>query len=364
MSILRPSGSQGKKTRRDPGATQLEIQYHPSDIRKGVRYLFLTRRQVAGYTLGALAYVTFLGMTAWLLPQEISEEFARVRFEDAKAERNALGDRLETNLARLESVHGETDAVGVEIGKIYLAYGFTKDESQGQGGYPYQAEAVPESIFVEEIRRGNGLTARIEEQAAVLETFIDEVQAFEAEYANRVRTTPSISPVRSADFVLTSPFGNRTSPFTKKLDFHAGVDLAAKIGTPVYAPADAVVAFAGRYPLRQNAGWWRYGNMVTLRQGDLFISLYGHLDEVKVRGGQKIEQGTEIGTIGNTGWSTSPHLHYEVRRKEVDKPGQYTPIDPRIYMLDHTWRGEERMLIRAREAPDASSFDPLPKILR
>lgn len=365
MSLLRPSsspsGSKGKQ-RRDPDATHLEIQYHASDIRKGVRYLFLTRRQVLSGVLGILAYLVFLGGAAWILPQEMAEEMARSRFEMEKKERSSLGERLDANLLRLEQLYEESDSVRVEVAKIYLAYGFTEDESQGQGGYPYQAEAVPESVFAEEIRRGNGLTARLAEQGAVLETFLGEVQAFESEHADQVRTTPSISPVRSVDFVLTSPFGNRTSPFTKKLDFHAGVDLAATIGTPVYSPADGVVAFAGRYPLRQSVGWWRYGNMVALRHGDRFISLYGHLDEVKVRGGQKIEQGKEIGTVGNTGWSTNPHLHYEIRRLEDD--GEYLPVDPRIYMLDHTWRGEERMLVRARRAPDSSAFDPLPKILR
>ncbi|MEO1366575.1 MAG: M23 family metallopeptidase [Acidobacteriota bacterium] len=364
MSLPRAIRSLGKKPGSEPGPTQLEIQYHPSDIRKGVRYFFLTRRQVATYVAAALAYVGFLVMTAWLLPHEIGEEFARLRFEASKSEREALGAQLQQRLVRLESLLQESDAVRVEVSKIHLAYGFTVDESQGQGGYPYRAEGVPESVYAEEIRRGNGLTARIEEQAAVLETFLDDVQAFQVEHADQVRLTPSISPVRSADFVMTSPFGNRTSPFTKKLDFHAGIDLAAKIGTPVYAPADGVVAFAGRYPLRQSAGWWRYGNMVTLRHGDRFITVYGHLDEVKVRGGQKVDQGTEIGTVGNTGWSTNPHLHYEIRRLETDDKSRYTPVDPRIYMLDHEWTGQERMLIRARRAPDANSFDPLPRILR
>ncbi|MEM8997795.1 MAG: hypothetical protein AAGF23_23640, partial [Acidobacteriota bacterium] len=63
-------------------------------------------------------------------------------------------------------------------------------------------------------------------------------------------------------------------------------------------------------------------------------------------------------------WSTNPHLHYEVRRRDGVGENQYTPVDPRIYMLDHEWTGQERMLIRARRAPDASSFDPLPRILR
>ena len=137
--------------------------------------------------------------------------------------------------------------------------------------------------------------------------------------------------------------------------------MAAPSGTPITAPADGVVVFAGRYPLRQSVSWWRYGNMVALRNGDRFITLFGHCDEINVRSGQKVKQGDIIATVGNTGWSTSPHLHYEIRRRSED--GDYEPVDPRIYILDHQWRDEEQLLVRARMAPDARNFEPLPRII-
>jgi murein DD-endopeptidase MepM/ murein hydrolase activator NlpD len=149
----------------------------------------------------------------------------------------------------------------------------------------------------------------------------------------------------------------RRNPFTKAADFHAGLDLAAPPGTPVHATAAGVVVFAGRYDLRQSVGWWRYGNLVMVRHGDRFVSLYGHCQDVQVRVGQRVEQGQTIATVGNTGWSTSPHLHYEVRRRDA---AEYRPIDPRIYILDHRWRDEERLLVRARSAPDPGDYEPLP----
>ncbi len=195
----------------------------------------------------------------------------------------------------------------------------------------------------------------------MLGSFIDEIHGFETAHADQVRTTPSLSPLRRDEFVLTSPFGTRRSPFTKQVDFHPGIDLAAATGTPIHAPADGSVVYAGRYPVRQSVSWWRYGNLIALRHGDRFITLFGHCDSIGVRVGQKVRQGEVIGTVGNTGWSTSPHLHYEVRKLRQD--GEFEPVDPRVYILDHRWRDEEQLLVRGRRAPDLRDFEPLPRVI-
>ncbi|MCP3962904.1 MAG: M23 family metallopeptidase [bacterium] len=340
----------------------LEVQYHPHNIRQGVRYLFLTRRQVAWIVLGSAVYLAFVVFSLAVAPTVIGNRLAMSEYQDLVRQRTREGDRLKALVVHLAELEKHSDEVRIEMSKIYLAYGFSEDGSLGKGGYPHEPAKVPHSIYAASIRRGNGLHARITEQLGVLSVFLDEVQSFEESHREQVETTPSISPLRGQDFVLTSPFGTRTSPFTKEIDFHAGIDLAAAVGTPIHAPAGGVVAFAGRYPLRRSVGWWRYGNLVALRNGDRFITLFGHCDEIKVRAGQKVRQGDVIGTVGNTGWSTNPHLHYEVRR--LQENGEFTPIDPRIYILDHRWRDEERLLIRARNSPDARGFEPLPRILR
>lgn len=353
------------KRQRSPDATQLEIQIHPGDIRRRVWYFFLNRRQVfvAGVVIGTVALFVLANLL--LAPKVLGDLWSRGVYRQLLSERREQGDRLQSLVERLGEVRGRSAELHLRMNRIYLAYGLRGDESVGQGGFPFAGaegtEPVPESIFARQIERGRVLEARAREQLRVLETFVDEVVSFEDAHGDQVRTTPSLSPLRSADFVLTSPFGTRRSPFTKKLDFHPGVDLAAPVGTPIHAPADGQVLFAGRVPLRQSVSWWRYGNLVALRNGERFITLYGHCDEVAVRSGQRVSQGEVMATVGNTGWSTSPHLHYEVR--VGDEEGEFEPVDPRIYILDHRWRDEEELLVRARGAPAHRDFEPLPRII-
>ncbi|HEV2846954.1 MAG TPA: M23 family metallopeptidase, partial [Thermoanaerobaculia bacterium] len=184
-----------------------------------------------------------------------------------------------------------------------------------------------------------------------------QVAAFENAHPGEVRSTPSICPLRS-EFVLVSPFGNRRSAFTRELEYHAGIDLAAAVETPVHATADGVVAFAGEYPLGRSAVWWRHGNLVMLEHEAGFVTIYGHNHHIHVRQGQKVRRGDLLATVGKTGWSAIPHLHYEVRRKGAD--GVYRPVDPLVYILDRRWPNEERLLVRAKSARPVREFEPLP----
>jgi murein DD-endopeptidase MepM/ murein hydrolase activator NlpD len=358
---FRRSARKGRLKKRPQGVPHFEIQVHPGDIRRRVRYFFLSRRQVLGTVAGILLFVAFLSFNLLVFPQVLGNLFSKGEYVSLVGERARQGERLQELIGRLSVIADRSEDLHLKMDRIYLAYGLESDASKGQGGFPFQTAPVPDSIYSGVIRQAGALEARINEQLRVLETFVGEVQSFEAAHGDQVRTTPSTSPLRSDSFVLTSPFGNRRSPFTKKTDFHTGVDLAAPVGTPVYAPADGVVVFAGRYPLKQSVAWWRYGKLVALRHGSRFITLFGHCDEIRVRSGRKVKQGDEIATVGNTGWSTSPHLHYEVRHRGEE--GGFDPIDPRIYILDHQWRDQEQLLVRARVAPDRRNYEPLPRII-
>jgi murein DD-endopeptidase MepM/ murein hydrolase activator NlpD len=192
-----------------------------------------------------------------------------------------------------------------------------------------------------------------------LQEQLDILSRYEAANSELVRHTPSILPLPADRFVLTSPFGNRVSPFTRTADFHKGLDLSAPTGTPIYATADGVVTWAGRYPLSQSVAWWRFGNVVTVKHAERFITIYAHCDTIRVQAGQQVKQGEVIATVGSTGWSTNSHLHYEVR-SDLEQPGTYTPIDPRIYILNYQWSNEALLLMRARTSKDYRNFDPLP----
>ena len=112
------------------------------------------------------------------------------------------------------------------------------------------------------------------------------------------------------------------------------MDLAARLGTPIYATADGVVKEAGR-----NAqGMGGYGIVCLIDHGYGFKTLYAHMSEVKVRVGQKVKRGDVIALVGNTGKSTGPHLHYEVHYLG-------RPIDPRnFYFYDLTPEEYDKML--------------------
>lgn len=346
--------------KRPKGRPYLEVQIHPADIRRGVWCLFFSRRQLSWMAAAAVALIVFLLAGLALTPKVVQWSVERHQYRSLVAERRNLGKRLKRLTVELASLKSSTDVLRSKVGQIYLVYGLTGKESEGQGGYPFEPAPVPRSIYSDVILQGNRLVAGASEEIKAINVLSSEVEDFEKAHRKEVRTTPSACPLHGGDFVLTSPFGTRRNPFTKGIDFHAGIDLAAPRGDGIYAPADGVVVFAGRYPLRQSVGWWRYGNLVAIRHGNRFITLYGHCQKVLVRGGQHVHQGELIARVGSTGWSTNPHLHYEVRRREAN--GKFEPVDPRIYILDHRWGPGERLLVATRRAPDESNYEPLPRL--
>ena len=113
-----------------------------------------------------------------------------------------------------------------------------------------------------------------------------------------------LTPIKS--ILMSSGFGKRIDPFTKKTTFHGGIDLAAEQGTDVYASQDGLVNFAGA-----NGG---YGKLIVLNHAMGYETRYGHLATFLVKVGDKVKKGQKIAKVGMTGRTTGPHLHFEVRR--------------------------------------------------
>jgi murein DD-endopeptidase MepM/ murein hydrolase activator NlpD len=126
---------------------------------------------------------------------------------------------------------------------------------------------------------------------------------------------PTRLPIAGAE--LTSGFGNRLDPFAHTHAFHAGLDFAAPVGTPIVSSAGGVVAFAG----------WKgdYGWVVEIDHGNGLVTRYAHASELLVRPGQVVIPGDRIAVVGSTGRSTGPHLHFEVLRA-----GDH--VDPKRYL--------------------------------
>jgi murein DD-endopeptidase MepM/ murein hydrolase activator NlpD len=145
-----------------------------------------------------------------------------------------------------------------------------------------------------------------EQEARALKSYFEDQQALLA-------SAPSIWPVRGW---VTSDFSVRLDPYTGERMMHEGIDVAAGIGTPVRAPADGTVVFAGL-----EGG---YGHVLVLDHGYGLKTRYGHLSRIDVKVGEKVKRGEYIAAVGNTGRSTGPHLHYEVRVNGVaDNPRKF-----------------------------------------
>jgi murein DD-endopeptidase MepM/ murein hydrolase activator NlpD len=331
----------------------IEIQIHPSDIRRRVRYFFFDRRRVVvGIIALSLVLAGLIGSMA-AAPTVIRRVYKTNFLSEQRQEREIQHERLRENVAQMGSLERSLEEQRIRVEKLITVYGL--DRTLGQGGFSMPTRRAADEPLDDARRREFSLRASMQR----LEAQIELLTKYEAANAELVRHTPSILPVPADQFVLTSPFGNRVSPFTRAADFHKGLDLSAPTGTAVYATADGVVTFAGRYPLSQSVAWWRFGNVVTIKHSDRFITIYGHCNEVKVRAGQVIRQGDIVATVGNTGWSTNSHLHYEVR-SDLEQPGTFVPVDPRIYILNHQWSNEAVLLMRARTSRDYKNFDPLP----
>ncbi len=154
------------------------------------------------------------------------------------------------------------------------------------------------------------------EEAQRNERSLSELHRYFEDQKSLLASTPSIWPARGW---VTSDFGTRLDPYTADRVMHKGLDIANSVGAPVVAPSDGVVVFAGT-----EGG---YGKVIVIDHGYGVKTRYAHLAELVVKLGEKVKRGQRIAAIGNTGRSTGPHLHYEVRVNGI-------PENPRKFILE------------------------------
>ena len=137
---------------------------------------------------------------------------------------------------------------------------------------------------------------------------------------NLLASTPAIRPISNGEKSwVTSKFGFRQSPFTGQREFHQGYDISTREGTPIMATADGVVIYAGRKGL--------LGSTIIIDHGHGMVTRYGHCQKFLKKRGEKVKRWEPIALVGNTGRSTGPHVHYEVRLNGI-------PVNPFKYILN------------------------------
>jgi len=293
------------------------------------RALFLGACLVLAEMLLLTQYVKQSG-EVWEL-HNIRGEMLSVRAQTT-AFSNAL-DHLKHRMLAMKEVNLQLRVMlGIEEQKPqYLISGQGGEETpivESQQGPPAEAEEselqTPDQVSLTEGDAAEDpLTRKVQQDLAWLETAasdqertLQELSEAAKKKSARWAALPSIWPVKGW---LTSRFGPRTSPFTNLRAFHNGLDIGARPNTPVKAAAAGRVRATGFDP--------KMGNLVLLDHGYGKQTGYSHLSKILVKRGQNVTRGDVIGLLGNSGYSTGPHLHYMVKVNG-------RAVNPLTYILD------------------------------
>ncbi|MFH1288406.1 MAG: M23 family metallopeptidase [bacterium] len=185
-----------------------------------------------------------------------------------------------------------------------------KVKKGGQGGYIYNDKKLSGRIKTTKYNAEFGSeSGEIWEDIEDLDLYyqsleVEEFSAFLERQKRNLESTPLIWPAKGGH--ISGRFGYRSSPFNGKKEFHSGLDISLRRGTSVLAAAKGKIIFSGWSP--------GLGNTVKISHGNDFVTVYGHNSKLLVKSGQVVERGQDIALSGNTGLSTGPHLHYEVRK--------------------------------------------------
>lgn len=305
------------------------------EYRFSSRFLLLTG-------LVCLVFICAFGyyLTGYYSRVDYQDDLAQLRAENGELMRSLEHTRGSVSqLEKFMSVLREDDE---KLRNYHQMEPLSADERlAGAGGAELPASffsALParKRILLEDL---NASILRLQREAKIQEESFKQLEGKFRESEDGWKHFPTIAPVSSEHSWISSHFGYRSDPFTGRPAFHSGIDFAGRKGTPVYATADGTVKEAYR-----DAG---LGNIVVIdhnievldENGQLYCkegiyqTEYGHLEKILVSPGQRLVRGQQIGTMGNTGRSTGPHLHYAVLYKH-QRMGRRGYVDPENFILD------------------------------
>ena len=226
-------------------------------------------------------------------------ELAAYRSEKAVQEQKLAdlqkeNEKMQQEMAEISALENE---VRKELGnnKQPSRGGIDRSQYMGQGG-PIQADIKMIDVYAAQTKN---LQAEIQQKKENLSNLLAQLKERNA----RLNATPDIWPTAGGS--ITSYFGGRANPFSGYgYDYHPGIDIGNDYGAPIYAGASGHVEFAG---------WFGgYGRYVKISHGYGYETAYGHMSSIAVSSGDYVKKGEIIGYVGSSGYSTGPHLHYEV----------------------------------------------------
>jgi murein DD-endopeptidase MepM/ murein hydrolase activator NlpD len=302
-----------------PPKTQVFTVIVVSDHSQAVRKFRVPRRWLKNlaYAGAAVALLGLLTVAHYFALLGASSENAVLKEENAQ-----LRSQILLVQEKVAHISATLDRVERFDAKLRTAVTQLQDPERnlaiGPVGEPESDAAIPGPAPAAEanLTALPGKLSSLETEASRQEQSLRELQEYFDDQRSLLASTPSIWPTRGW---VTSDFGTRIDPYTAERKMHQGMDIASPHGQVVYTPSDGTVVFLG-----SESG---YGKVLVLDHGYGVKTRYGHLSEVNVHLGDRVKRGDKVAAVGNTGRSTGPHLHYEVRVNGI-------PENPRKFILE------------------------------
>ncbi|MBD5552938.1 MAG: M23 family metallopeptidase [Desulfovibrio sp.] len=283
------------------------------DGRAGSRHMHLRGSILLLFFLAILALIA---CNIWLWQ---SYEEARIAQADLANAHQVISDQNRQTVSLAEKITAlsqDLERVKKFDSKLRLMMNMEKDPAEIDGPGDFSRQYLPLHRQELAARKMHDFLDRLSES-----TRLEEVRQQDIMHALRgnraiLASMPTIWPVTG---FISSSFGGRISPFGRGSQFHKGLDISNRAGTPIVATAEGKVILAGPDGA--------YGNSVEIDHGGGIITKYAHMQRAAVRQGEWVRRGQVIGHVGMTGRTTGPHLHYEVRLNGL-------PVNPMRYILD------------------------------
>lgn len=268
----------------------------PHNIRIAVSHANGSRHYVMSPWLKKALLIFLVVLVAGIVSSIAAIYYLNHRSETAEQTLQNMTEQSSELVGQLETLKQKRQQLEQLISNKEEEYAQTIEDKDNQLDYLTKRVSTVEEVL--------GLEKEADSDAPLAQR-LDVAAINSAVRSTMLQLIPSGQPIES--YRRSSGYGSRTHPVTGNKKFHLGLDLTADIGTPVYAPADGVVEY--KRPSRKKG----YGNMLKIDHAFGFMTLYAHLDKFNVNTGNFVKKGDLIGWSGNTGLSTGPHLHYEVR---------------------------------------------------
>ncbi len=269
-----------------------------------------------GFTAGLLI-LALIACNAWLWRAWLQARHLDENLNNAQRVIEEQRRQIVNLAGRITGVSQDLQRVQRFDSKLRMMMNMEKDPAE-VGGAPGDFSRAYLPLHRQELaaRKMQDFLSHLSESVRLEEVRQQDLLRALRENRDALASMPSIWPVVG---FISSSFGGRSSPFGGGGQFHKGLDISNRMGTPVLAPAQGAVILAARDGA--------YGNSVEINHGGGIVTKYGHMQRWAVQPGQWVKRGEIIGYIGMSGRTTGPHLHYEVRLNGV-------PVNPMRYILE------------------------------